>query len=375
MTDASRGTDPETSPHQQPSVTDDDSPAESSSAGLVAVATDVGAWRVVEPVLHELRRRGVPHLLMLAEPSASIARQDGVPHTLLAGQTVADRAAQVLAARPTALLLGTSVQAVVERELTRRARAATPPIPTLAVLDAMLFVERRFGDGLVELADVVACPDQVTADRLRQAGAPDGTLVVTGNPTLEAIAQEAVTAPPSVETDGPVDLLFVSSPVASMRLRGAYFSIDEREALGDLLSAVAALPDAAPHGYRVRVRLHPVQAADVLPVPPPGIVLEPDPDPDRLRSCARARVVVGLSSTLLGEARFLPRPAIAYLPGPFWEQERVFAPEYGVQLARSREQLRASLATALAGPPPPAPLGHQGAAGRIADLLATLVPV
>jgi hypothetical protein len=84
-------------------------------------------------------------------------------------------------------------------------------------------------------------------------------------------------------------------------------------------------------------------------------------------------VVVGLSSTLLGEARFLPRPAIAYLPGPFWEQEQVFAPEYGVRLARSRGELQALLAEALRQPPPPAPLaGHLGAAGRIADLLASL---
>jgi hypothetical protein len=235
-------------------------------------------------------------------------------------------------------------------------------------------VERRVGDGLAELADVVACPDRATVDRLRRAGAPDGALVVTGNPTLEAIAQEVAGDPPAVPANGPVDVLFVSSPVASMRLRGAFFAIDEREALADVLAALAALPQAPPHGYRVRVRLHPVQRADVLPTPPPGITLELDPDPDRLRSCARARVVVGLSSTLLGEARFLPRPAIAYLPGPFWDRERVFAPEYGVSLARSSEQLWAMLAAALTEPPPPAPAGHQGAAGRIADLLAALVP-
>jgi hypothetical protein len=80
--------------------------------------------------------------------------------------------------------------------------------------------------------------------------------------------------------------------------------------------------------------------------------------------------VVGLSSTLLGEARFLPRPSIAYLPGPFWEQECVFSPEYGVHLARSRDHLQVLLARALREPPEPPPLaGHLGAAGRIADLL------
>jgi hypothetical protein len=157
-----------------------------------------------------------------------------------------------------------------------------------------------------------------------------------------------------------------------MRLRGAEFTIDEREALVDVLAALATLTEHAPAGYRVRVRLHPVQRDEGLPIPPPGITLESDDDPDRLRSCARADVVVGLSSTLLGEARFLPRSAIAYLPGPFWEQERVFAPEYGVPLARSREDLRQQLAQALREPPAPPPIGHLGAAGRIANLLQSL---
>jgi hypothetical protein len=51
----------------------------------------------------------------------------------------------------------------------------------------MLFVERRFGTDLVEMTDLVACPDGATADRLREAGAPATTLAVTGNPTLEEI--------------------------------------------------------------------------------------------------------------------------------------------------------------------------------------------
>jgi hypothetical protein len=159
-----------------------------------------------------------------------------------------------------------------------------------------------------------------------------------------------------------------------MRLRGAVFAIDEREALDDVLTALAALRADAPAGFRVRVRLHPVQRAEPLPTPPDGISLTPDDDPDRLASCARADLVVGLSSTLLGEARFLPRWAIAYLPGPFWERERVFAPEYGVEMARSQPELQAMLGRALRDSPAPAPLeGHLGAAGRIADLLGSFV--
>jgi hypothetical protein len=108
----------------------------------------------------------------------------------------------------------------------------------------------------------------------------------------------------------------------------------------------------------------------VLPEPPPGITLVPDDDADRLRSCGQARVVVGLSSTLLGEARMLPRAAVAYLPGPFWKQERVFGPEYGVTLAPDPDTLHTALRAALLEPPAPAPVaGHLGAAGRIADLL------
>jgi hypothetical protein len=325
---------------------------------------------------------------MLAQPAASIARLDGIQHVVLAGGTIGEHADAVLATHPGVLLLGTSVQAVVERALIQRAGGR---IPTLAVLDAMLFVERRFGSNLAELPDLVACPDEATACRLRAAGAPSTALAVTGNPTLEEIGQTNLTPQPPLRggegeqsiglplsapergLGGEVDVLFVSSPVAAMRLRGAEFTIDEREALADVLATLATLAAQAPEGYRVRVRLHPVQRDEGLPKPPPGITLAPDDDPDRLGSCAQARVVVGLSSTRLGEARFLPRPAIAYLPGPFWEHERVFAPEYGVRLAGSRGKLQRLLARALAEPPEPAPLaGHLGAAGRIADLLPSL---
>jgi hypothetical protein len=102
-------------------------------------------------------------------------------------------------------------------------------------------------------------------------------------------------------------------------------------------------------------------------------VIESDDDPDRLGSCARARVVVGLSSTLLGEARLLPRAAVAYLPGPYWDRERVFAPSYGVRLARSPDDVRAMLADAFSRPPDPAPLAdHLGATARIANLVDAL---
>src|SRR5215207_3299014 len=122
------------------------------TARLVAVATDVGAWRIVEPVLRELSRRGESFQAMLAEPCASIARQDGVEHLVLDAASVAESAEAVLATAPSALMLGTSVRAVVERELTIRARRR---VPTLAVLDAMLFAERRFGTDFDELADLV----------------------------------------------------------------------------------------------------------------------------------------------------------------------------------------------------------------------------
>jgi hypothetical protein len=340
----------------------------------VAVATDVGAWRVLEPVVRELQRRGTPSRVLLGGPAASVACQDGVEHQRLGGASVAEQVAEVLAAEPTRLLLGTSVQPVVERALTGRARDLAAPIPTLAVLDAMLFVERRFGPGLSELPDLVACPDAETVLRLTEAGAPAARLVVTGNPTLEEIGLTAATPPPALAPDRPTDVLFVSSPVEDMRRRGTEFAIDERQTLDDILAALGALRDLSPAGFRVRVRWHPVQRPDRLPATPPGIVVESDDEPDRLRSCARARVVVGLSSTLLGEARLLPRAAVAYLPGPYWDRERVFAPSYGVRLARSADDVQALLAEALARPPDPPPLAeHLGASARVAALFEGLV--
>jgi hypothetical protein len=310
---------------------------------------------------------------MFAGTAASIACQDGAPHQRLAGTTIADRANEVLAAEPAALLLGTSVQPVVERALTIESRRLRPPIPTLAVLDAMLFVERRFGPELDELADRVACPDPETAQRLIAAGASPGRVIATGNPTLEEIGLTAASPPPEISPDRQTDILFVSSPVEDMRRRGTEFAIDERQTLDDVLAALDSLRDLSPAGYRVRVRWHPVQRPDALPTTPTGITLVSDDEPDRIRSCAQARVVVGLSSTLLGEARLLPRAAIAYLPGPYWDRERVFAPSYGVRLARSADDAHTMLADALSRPPDPPPLaGHRGATARIADLVEGL---
>ena len=156
-----------------------------------------------------------------------------------------------------------------------------------------------------------------------------------------------------------------------MRRRGTEFAIDERQTLDDVLAALDALRDLSPAGSRVRVRWHPVQRPDALPSHAAGHHARARTTSQiGSRSCAQARVVVGLSSTLLGEARLLPRAAIAYLPGPYWDRERVFAPSYGVRLARSADDVRTMLAEALSRPPDPPPLaGHRGATARIADLV------
>jgi hypothetical protein len=144
---------------------------------IAVVATDVGAWRVVRPVVGELRRRGETSSLMLAEPAASYAAREGLAYDRLDQVGLEARARSVLGVEPSILLLGTSVSDVVERTLARQARHR---LPTIGVLDAMLFVERRFGPDLAELPDLVACPDAETAERLRRAGAQADQLVVTG---------------------------------------------------------------------------------------------------------------------------------------------------------------------------------------------------
>jgi hypothetical protein len=145
--------------------------------------------------------------------------------------------------------------------------------------------------------------------------------------------------------------------------------------LADLLAALGNLRDLAPAGFRVRVRWHPVQRAERLPEGPVGVDLAPDDEPDRLRSVARARVVVGISSSLLAEARLVPRAAIAYLPGDYWRRQAPFAAGLGIGLADSPAQLARLLRRALSAPPAPSPAGqHRGAARRVADLLAPPAP-
>ena len=79
MAEAPRGTDPEASQSALTSAPTSDLRTAPKTAAPIAVATDVGAWRVVWPVLHELERRGEPCRIMLADPSARVATADGVP--------------------------------------------------------------------------------------------------------------------------------------------------------------------------------------------------------------------------------------------------------------------------------------------------------
>ena len=338
----------------------------------MAVATDVGAWRVLEPVIDELRRRGRDVRPLLDAKAAEYAHRAGARHTPLGGATLAERASEVLRTEPRAILLGTSVGEVVEWEVARQARGR---IPTLGVLDAMLFVERRFGEGLEALPDAVACPDCESAERLVRAGARPEQVVVTGNPTLELIADaEGDGGPPPRAPGEPVDVLFVSQPVVRIGRADAPFAIDECLSLEDLLDALGAVSHLTPNGLRVRVRPHPIEQIDRLPAGAPNIAVELDDDPDRFRSARRARVVVGLSSTLLAEARMLPRAAIAYLPGPYWDCEPVYAADQGIRLARSAADLVSMLADSIARPPDPAPIAaHAGAGRRVADLAMAAV--
>ena len=369
MMDSSRGAGPET-PLAPTSSRAAHASTRPPMGALVAVATDVGAWRVVEPVILELRRRGCEVQPMLDGKAAEYARRAGVAHATLAGTTLSERAARVLGAAPRLILLGTSVGEVVEWEVARQARGR---VPTLGILDAMLFVEWRFVDALGALPDVVACPDAESAERLVRAGARPEQAVVTGNPTLELIPAAEADGGPAPRAPGrPVDVLFVSQPVLRIGHAESPFAIDERESLQDVIAALAELRALAPNGFRVRVRPHPIEQLGRLPDGPDNVMLELDDDPDRFRSARRARVVVGLSSTLLAEARMLPRAAIAYLPGPYWDREPVYAAEQGVGMARSSSDLVTLLGEAIRRPPASAPLAaHAGAVERVADLAAS----
>ena len=331
----------------------------------VAVATDVGAWRVVEPVVRELARRGTACRVLLGGPAASIADQDGVAHQRLGGASLDEQVAAVLATEPTRLLLGTSVQPVAERTLT--VRSATWSRPSRRWPCSTRCCSSNGGSAPAWPSFRIWSP--VRTRRRSSASRPPCAgerLVVTGNPTLEEIGLTGGSPPPDLAPDRPADVLFVSSPVEDMRRRGTEFAIDERQTLDDVLAALDRLRALSPAGFRVRVRWHPVQRPDRLPTTPPGIVVESDDEPDRLRSCARARVVVGLSSTLLGEARLLPRAAVAYLPG------RVLGPRAGLRprlrraprtLARGR--LRAARRGAGEATRPTAPgRAHRGVGTR-----------
>lgn len=309
---------------------------------VLAVVNHPGGANAVVPVVQHLIHAGVPcGIMTVAERVPSLARL-GLPAYEAPEPLVFDP-------RPDVLLLGTSVpdpRRPEGLEVQATIAARRDDIPTLAVLDYWAKYEGRFrlpGRTFEEcLPDCIAVMDQRAADAMR--GFPPGTVVVTGNPHWERLAQRHPPLTPGRRTelrarfgvgDGERLVLFISQALDSSLQLGA---------LQALIGAVESLP-----GTIIGIRPHPREEIGTFtPFLSPRVrIIAGDESIYDAGRAADARV--GIYSTTLFEYALLGLSAISYQPA------LLHPPPEGVTMVTTPEALRSSLFTAPAGRDEPVP--------------------
>ena len=315
---------------------------------LMFCATDAGGARNLAPVA---AMAGSCAIVVASETTAPLFAECGIESsTLPIGDAVA-AAAVIGRERPAALICGTSRYIGAERRLTMAARASA--VPTVAVLDEWFEYRVRFtdeGGNLAYLAELVCCPDEVARREAADEGLPASHLLVTGSPSLSALADRiagfATNPPPLPEqwrnADAAMRILFLSETHKHDYGSGpdrpgplgawlGYTELDVRAALARVLLQ---------RGIRCAVveKLHP--SATESPSPP-----EPSPAWQVVDKAPlwpllwHADVVIGMLSMALLEAALMGHRALSFQPN-LKGADRCTAARLGLaDRARSEDEL------------------------------------
>ena len=248
----------------------------------------------------------------------------GIPATVGTLVNCADCAALIDRVRPRAIVCGTTRYHAPERCLTMAAR--TRSVPTTAVLDEWFGYRMRFFDdrgGEDFLTDLVCCPDELARQEALEEGLPPDRLVVTGSPSLSALAdrvKEFARDPPPVpvcwaESRGPGRVLFLSEnhvvDYGTARDRpgglGPWLGYTEQ----DVRAILARLLAAAGTRYRVVEKLHPgADHVPALPAPEWHVAFREPLWP----YLWHADIVIGMRSMALLEAALMGHRPLSFQP-------------------------------------------------------------
>jgi len=302
-------------------------------ATVVALCGDPGGGNAVAPLIEALRAEGRVNVKAWAyAETRDLWAKRSLAYDRLAGTMTAGEASILLReCRARLLLVGTSVNSLnLEKVFIQGAREAG--IPSVAVLDYWSNYSARFSDNaghLSYLPDRIAVMDERAREEMIAEGFAPERLVVTGQPALDELVQEAGRYTPAVRAEirrglgvqaAEQLLVFVSQPLS--RLYGdnpavpGHLGFTERTVLVMLMAALHRLRVSEEHRIVLAVRPHPREDTEGFATLQSGcirvLVSREGTSRDLI---AAADIVIGMNSMLLVEACYLGRPTVSLQPG------------------------------------------------------------
>ena len=372
---------------------------------LLIAAHDTGAANALSPVITELRgRSGMTVTVVAGGPAERVFGRMGIqfqPVVWPSEPTAdSDRHLRDLLREtaPKGILLGTGWGDTLDKAILRLATERC--IPSCSFVDTWIYFKERFWDSKnrsLRLPTRLAVVDEEALQQARIVGISPDTVVVTGQPYLEALAQQ-MQRPDLLQQAQRLRqiwlgdlgserrlILFASEAYADFWGPGSpyYRGYTEEDALEGLVEAVEVCERATGLSLSIVVKLHPCQSGAPARLGAGAIrrgvrVIAEEP----IWPCLLAAdTVVGMTSMALIEASIAGKPVVSFQPG--WQGPHPFTgtPFTLIPTVLSHDALAQWLKSAVSAGAVAQPavladrlrsLIHGLAAARIADLLLEL---
>ncbi len=373
---------------------------------VLAAAQDVGGANALVPVIRELQGWRHARVRVIASGKAARVFSDAdIEHETfevarMPSVECYERFIEVLGEiAPEVLVVGTAWGPSVAKYLLRAAQSLDTP--SIAVVDMWSHYKERFIDpvtGELCLPTLVGVMDRLAFEQAVEAGLPESSLVVVGQPHLEELASvlhgddllsEARVLRRSwlgefAQAEAIRLVLFASEAFSrDFGSVGPYYrGYTEVDALEGLVRATRILERRSQFRTKIIVKLHPEESADKLRIG--QTALESDlllvADQPAWPCMLAADVVVGMTSMFLLEAAVAGKPTVSFQPGCLDKDSFVGTRSGMIPAVSSENELASILAGFMSlkgrsagGSRPRVPQAlRTGSARRIAELIDRL---